>query len=911
MLQSCEFRVQRVGVQNNAAPSPRSRPFVLRGLQLDTLHSKLATLLAALALQAGSLSAWAQLPPDWERLVQAGSVDALQSAIGTVDQPDEWQALAQACGVAARAAAGAAREALLDRGQEYLSEWLRYEEMRAAPRDAASAAALGRAALEAGNFALAERSSAALDEFELTNGQRGDRAALAGQLEKAEAFYRRAAQTVGAMLEQTAGNDENLQITGLYGELRQISLDAQFNQAWSNHFLGRLRPDFARELAQINQQNALRGFSGLVNTAGEAESGWQCRLGVAMCLRELRKHDDAAREFEQLLAASLPPQLAGQARYEAARNLIAAGRFEEARKLLKPLAATDVDKLPVSAQAIRFYANLARAWEANSYLVEAAQIEQNARGGNNAALFAQARQARETGLAMFRKLRGMGGVWPDVVQCYVGGTVRPDADPTLLSADELLALSESLIVQGKPAAARDRAAAGLQRPDAIGDTRAGLLLALASAALQNKEPAIAADAYLRVATEHARNPQAPAAALEAFRVYAGLAERTNDPQAWQAAGDAISRIVIAQPTHPEIGDLRWGQAIVLQRLERFEDAARAFSAIPASDPRAEEARFRQAHCGRMKVDSLPRETPAETRREAALACAKVFDDYAEGALSRAAAGSAAAKEWAAEATLQAAELRLSLESKQAEAAEAALREFEQTFAGDAARIARGATLRVRALQAMGKLNEAAALARRTAASDQAALPAVAALASALREEVQRLGRSEDAAGAKALAEDAAALFELLGAKAGSTAASQDAAQRARWTLARAEMLHFAGDAAQSKTLLEQCRAALPRDPMLVRLEALQLTAALVDSSSAADIEAAKAAWSKLLQESALRERSPNLYWEARLNWLRLTLRDGNKADVEKAIRNERVWYPDLGGPEWKARLEKLEAEAKK
>jgi hypothetical protein len=37
----------------------------------------------------------------------------------------------------------------------------------------------------------------------------------------------------------------------------------------------------------------------------------------------------------------------------------------------------------------------------------------------------------------------------------------------------------------------------------------------------------------------------------------------------------------------------------------------------------------------------------------------------------------------------------------------------------------------------------------------------------------------------------------------------------------------------------------------------------------------------------------------------MSLRLGSAADVEKAITQERVWSPDLGGPPWKEKLEDL------
>jgi hypothetical protein len=61
----------------------------------------------------------------------------------------------------------------------------------------------------------------------------------------------------------------------------------------------------------------------------------------------------------------------------------------------------------------------------------------------------------------------------------------------------------------------------------------------------------------------------------------------------------------------------------------------------------------------------------------------------------------------------------------------------------------------------------------------------------------------------------------------------------------------------------------------------------------------------MLRDPALRSAAPERYWEARYHYLELMLRGGEAAAVENAIRQERVWYPELGGRGWEAKLNAL------
>lgn len=47
-----------------------------------------------------------------------------------------------------------------------------------------------------------------------------------------------------------------------------------------------------------------------------------------------------------------------------------------------------------------------------------------------------------------------------------------------------------------------------------------------------------------------------------------------------------------------------------------------------------------------------------------------------------------------------------------------------------------------------------------------------------------------------------------------------------------------------------------------------------------------------------------------MNALTLMMRSGDAAEVLQAITQEKIWYPQMGGPPWQARFETLHAQAR-
>jgi hypothetical protein len=124
------------------------------------------------------------------------------------------------------------------------------------------------------------------------------------------------------------------------------------------------------------------------------------------------------------------------------------------------------------------------------------------------------------------------------------------------------------------------------------------------------------------------------------------------------------------------------------------------------------------------------------------------------------------------------------------------------------------------------------------------------------------------------------------------------------------MLLFAKQYDEALKIANTLLTKEPRNGTFQYLQAQVLTARLADQSPKDEVAAAREAWGKLLADQSLRTRAAERYWEARYQWLTLMLREGDAAQVEKAIDQERVWYPDLGGAASKEKLEELMRKAR-
>ena len=91
--------------------------------------------------------------------------------------------------------------------------------------------------------------------------------------------------------------------------------------------------------------------------------------------------------------------------------------------------------------------------------------------------------------------------------------------------------------------------------------------------------------------------------------------------------------------------------------------------------------------------------------------------------------------------------------------------------------------------------------------------------------------------------------------------------------------------------------------------ALVLTAIATEQPALPRLAVAREAWGVMLRDPLLRTAAPQRYWEARYHYLEIMLREGKAAEVESAIRQDRVWYPDRDQTEWDEKLNELYEQA--
>jgi predicted Zn-dependent protease len=184
---------------------------------------------------------------------------------------------------------------------------------------------------------------------------------------------------------------------------------------------------------------------------------------------------------------------------------------------------------------------------------------------------------------------------------------------------------------------------------------------------------------------------------------------------------------------------------------------------------------------------------------------------------------------------------------------------------------------------------------------------LAVVARGMQEQVERLEADGDAAGARDLARQSLPTFvQLLEWVRGAPARAKHVPAV---SFGLAQMYYLAGEYEEARSLTVDLLQSDPRDGSYQRLNALVLTAALGADASQDQIVAARDAWGTMLRDPTLRSAFPERYWESRYHFLELMVREGRAGEAATAIRQERVWYPELGGPGWRAKLEALLARA--
>jgi tetratricopeptide (TPR) repeat protein len=858
------------------------------------------------------------LPEDLERMVREGMTEALEARLAGGHTPEEKHLLAQAqANKARRTRQSDERQRAFElAGQRYL-KWIEELEKAAQSGQAVARVRLAAARVEYAGMMLSGQAAGDLDEYEITAGRRGDRDRLLKLLTAASQQYETAGAEVTPLLESLSAHEEELLAAGVYDVLLQAKLDLTLNLGWASYYLAVLETkDEVRRRELL--ATAERKFQDLIDGGQVGQMRYQCYLGLAMSQREQGRLSDAERSFGYALGQDVQPAIAAQIRYELARSQIKSGKFDEARATLGPLLEKDPENLSPEDRPARFYVNLAHLWEANSYLVEAEAIREQARDSPaRTAILQKAQRCRETGLARLKRLTQRGGPWPGLVQLYVAASVSTRTPAKELSPIELLYTAGVLIDARRYVDARERLQEAASRPDVDKDVAADVLFELGRCEYLLKNERSAAETFARLAQEYRGHEKAAQAATLAYGLWGQIAERSKAREDYLQLAATLRNLLESFADHPKREEAMWLLPVALQLAGQYGEAADEFGKLPQAFPHWEEAQYRRALCSRSAVEvgraSLSPQEYQTKARKAAEGLARYADqarERVETAANRAereapaSASSGEILKWSVEARIAAAELLASQGVDDYAAALAAVESFETQYPGSE-QMGRVLAVRIRAYRGLRQFEQASRILHQflQAAPPEEVGTTLAGLAKGMQDEVEHLLADGQAESARELAKDSLPTFEELEKWVRADASRAKSLEFVLF--GRARMHYLAGQHQEAQQVLAPLLESSPKNGNYRHLEAQVLTARLAEQSPPEELRKAQESWALLLADPAIRQRAPERYWEARYNWLSLALRLGQAADVETAITQERVWRPDLGGEPWKEKLEAL------
>lgn len=870
---------------------------------------KLIMLSAILACWTICHAGWVEEPtPEQRRMIEEGMLEALDASLPPQRTVDQLSWLARAARTKAmRQDRADTRQTAWEETQTHYRNWIGAFDRATGmpPMQRATGQALAR--MEWAETILSGWASPLLDEFEITGGRRGDTAALTRLLQTAAAEHRAARAGVADLLDRFERSEDEFLAAGVHQGLSRLRLDGLYQSAWTNLYLAQtLNETRQRDERTAALRAADEAFGGLIDRAAQGNTQQRCRLGRTIIAREAGKAEEAERQLRDLLAVTTDSTLRTQARYELVRALAAQEKFAEARESILQLINTDVSKLLAEEQGARFYVDLARLWDGNLDLIESAALRRRAEQSTaREPLLQQAAAKRAQGLSKLDKLRDRGGEWPAIVQSYVLDGVNLDGSPRQMATIELLYAARALRETG-------RVREALVRLEEL-TKRAGVSDALLGDAqfeigvCQFESGAITAAAaeFARFTRERTSHPRAAQAATNAFRLYARLAAENGRAEDYERLAGVLLHLVQSFPQHPDRGEAQWWLPVALQKAGKYAESAAQFANVPGDHPRYEEARFQRLVSERMAFEAERDRLPQAELANRARRLAEQLDRFAHESLPQTeGAVPDAQRERSAEARILAAELLMLQGIEDDRAAGAILSRFEQDHPNSPL-TARALGVRIRAEIGAGRFDEALASMTRLldSGAPERVSPILALIADGIPRELDRLYDEAGEEAAQLLANDAAPVFERLHEWCGANAPDAERDRVVRYGLAR--VYRYADRYEDAVRLARALLTEDERNGEFQRLYAISLEGALSADAPPAAVETVRDAWGRLLTDQTLKQRAPHRYWEARVHFLRMLLRLGRGAEVLKAIEQERVWSPDLGGDRWQKQFEVL------
>lgn len=740
-----------------------------------------------------------------------------------------------------------------------------------------------------------------MDRYEITSGHDFDRTRLLKRLKEAEQLHRAAREQLDEIVIDARRNEQTYLLLGLGGKVDRLSREAMIGSAWTSLLIGMLS-ERGTHGRRVRLDSAIGLFDLISRTEQDAHRKYNATLGAAIALRESDRTTEAEAAFNRVLESTMPDGLLARARHEKARLHMQRERFDRAREELSTLAHLPGGK---EEKDSAFYVQLAPVLLAYTDILDA---------GASHCPPAQKAELQKLATSRLMEIAERGGVWTAVAQVYLALMDDEGGAPSALEDGELFLTGSRLMAGKKYARGVDIWTELLRRPGAV-DRHNQARFNLGICQIQLGEEAAAAKTLKQVFDDAREGELAERAAASWYQCLRRLAGAANDKAVYGELGEAAEVFCQAFPTHELAAEARWVGALAWQESGELDKALAAFKAVSRDHDRYWEARYREALVRQQVYDLFPAAEDTSRRHQLALDAAKVWRKFGDD-LDRAQAvaskgeppvnypGSGRIALWRREASLAAAGLYASAEVRQYDQALELLPEMDET--------PRALGLRLRCLLGVGREAEAQALLSRVLASalESDSIGTLLDLAVRMERQMLALRASGHRRQTLQVAEDAIPVLRKLLELLQDDAKGRQDKEVVRFSLAQA--LGEAGRFEEARELYDQLISRDPFNGAYIRAAALMeedVAPHLSGKERRESEDRAEKFWSRLLEDTSLRERIPDQYWEARYHWLRHQLRQGKADLVTRGIESERVWYPDLGGPPWQDKLHELATEA--
>ncbi len=719
--------------------------------------------------------------------------------------------------------------------------------------------------------------AADLDNYELTSGLDFNRGRLLEQLREAAKRYEQADDLLKPLVMGLRTQEEKYLLLGLAERIERLAEARGLSAAWAAVYLGAVsEPSAPGRGAQLS--NALAGFDQVARDSRDKERKYNALIGAGVALRESGRADEAASSLNRVILSTAETTAVARARYEKVRTLLASGQFHAARDEIKALSA--LSRFSDAADA-SFYIRLAPLLEAHSYA-----LQSSARVENSPEMV----KLRETAMEKFAIVAKQGGPWPGIVETYMANLSGPTKPSAQMSVEELRTTALRWMAKSKYAEAVPVLSELASRKQSTADDSLNLGVCLFQ--VQNIAEAAA---RFEKAESAGSGDVSDRAAEYAYRCRKKLVQDLKTPESLQAMAKAASRLASLHESSPLASEAAYAAGVAYQEAREYDDAVKAYSAISIDHAKYWWARRGIAECLTEPLDSLTcdlrRENPY---RKAAIEWALLVEGLSIG---KPASVDRVPSTWIAEARLQAGALYAHDRAAEYQKALDVLQELPDNLE---ARV-----IRLRCHRMVGDMAAASSeLNGLLKEQDRAkSAPAIMGMIADIQRQAAKFNTSSRPAEVEKFAAQALPILEKVGAWLGKERQEFNAIRSVRVNVLRA--------ARRVNEALEDAEKLVASEPD--NGNRLQMAASLLEqiaqaagsSERPALLDRAEAYWARLLEDSTLRDIAPQVYWEARYQWLSHQVRHGKATDVIKAIEAERAWFPELGGPPWQGKLIEL------